>query len=228
MPQKPVDDYWKERVKSLLGADPVRPPGPRAIWRHLQDEAQHMNKAELLKVGYPPSERSITRIRNDDWTPLSEAERREYREMHWPDTFLRGDLPWEASATALELLAWSDAYGLPRPPISLARWFWRVTQVMPNTAAGMRIAIAVTAATHNEAGRPLPEGLEWWLAYSPWGAGNQPGYERALARNNNPLPRFKFAMQIATGGPSASWGARFLFNEPAKAALYEQQNERSE
>ena len=156
MPQKPVDDYWKERVKTMLGADPAKPPGPRAIWRQLQAEAKVMDERKLLEVGYPPSERSITRIRNTEWNPLPEAERRGYRELHWPETFQQGDLPWEASAAALELLnvcrkvdpfaryleaRTEEALGplgmhwWRRPSIRLARWYWHVTQAAPDLPA---------------------------------------------------------------------------------------------
>src|SRR5918992_2631652 len=96
MPQRPIDDYWKERVKSLLGADPRKEPGPRAIKRRLDAEAERMDRVDIAKVGSPPSERSITRIRDQEWKPLPDMERREYGEVHWPATFQRGDLPWAA------------------------------------------------------------------------------------------------------------------------------------
>lgn len=55
MPQRPIDDYWKERVKSLLGADPRKEPGPRAIKRRLDAEAERMGRSEVAQVGYPPA-----------------------------------------------------------------------------------------------------------------------------------------------------------------------------
>jgi hypothetical protein len=219
MPQRPIDDYWKERVKSLLGADPRREPGPRAIKRHLDAEAERMDRTEIAKVGYPPSERSITRIRDAEWQTLPEQERREYRELHWPDTFVRGDLPWEASGAALELLAWSNDARLPRPPISITRWYWRICQAMPDTEIKGRIAITATVASHQDAGLPLPEGWEWFLAYAPWKQGNRPRYDRALERHDNPIPRCEFGIQVANGGPSSAWAARFLFNSLAKDAI---------
>jgi hypothetical protein len=48
MPQRPVDDYWRERIKSLLGADPRREPGPRAIKRLLDAEAERMDRVDMV------------------------------------------------------------------------------------------------------------------------------------------------------------------------------------
>jgi hypothetical protein len=221
MPQRPIDDYWKERVKSLLGADPRKEPGPRAIKRRLDAEAERMGRSEVAQVGYPPSERSITRIRDQEWQRLTDAERREYRELHWPDTFQRGDLPWEAGGAVLALLAWADMYGLPRPPVALARWYWQVTQSMPDSTVGMRLRIAVTVGTHLEAGRPLPEGLEWWLAYQSLPRESRQAYEQAVSRERDPLPRWERRMRVAVSGPSAAWAAGFILNQAAKAAIYE-------
>jgi hypothetical protein len=221
MPQKPVHDYWRERVKSLLGADPRREPGPRAIKRLLDAEAERMDRVDIAKVGSPPSERSITRIRDQEWKPLPDMERREYGEVHWPATFQRGDLPWAAGGAILALLAWADMYGLPRPPVALARWYWQVTQSMPDSTVGMRLRVAITVSTNLEAGNPLPEGLEWWLAYQSL---PKTAYERAVSREENPLPRWQGRAGVRMGGPSATWATRFVLNQAARAALYEDES----
>ena len=95
-------------------------------------------------------------------------------------------MPWEASRAALDLLALLDNVGLPRPSVFLARWFWRIAYAMPALPREERLGVALMAATHQNVGEPIPEGLEWWIAYE----GARDEYKRALGRDNNPLPPF--------------------------------------
>ena len=53
-----------------------------------------------------PAARTISRIRKDEWPLVEEKDRARYRTFYWPESTERGDLPWEASAAALELMGY--------------------------------------------------------------------------------------------------------------------------
>jgi hypothetical protein len=92
---------------------------------------------------------------------------------------------------------------------------------MPDSTVGARLEVAVTVGTHLEAGRLLPQGLEWWLAYQSF---PREAYERAVSREKEPLPRWERSkMRVAVGGPSAAWAANFVLNQAARAAIYEEE-----
>jgi hypothetical protein len=156
-------------------------------------------KGEELGRNDYPALRTVNKYHRE-YPGLSEHIRKGYRHFRWPDAMEAGLLPWESSAAVLELLAWSEEHGLPRPPVAIARWYWRMVQALPKATLGVRLRVAITVATHQEAGRLLPE-----------------RYDQTLARNNNPR------MKVCTGGPSASWAVHFVVNNAAKAALYEEE-----
>lgn len=155
MPQPKIPGYWREKVKGLLSQHDGR-ISDRAIFQVLRDEARKLwdsPDAEMRALADSfPSQRTIGRIRSDEWVPMSSEEKAQYRLVSWPDTFQRGDLPWEASAATLELLAiWlesdlfqkfvlaqrDDPLGpldllMGRPTVRLAEWYWRVTQAAPD------------------------------------------------------------------------------------------------
>ena len=56
-----------------------------------------------------------------------------------------GDLPWEASEAALELLAYVDhrrGGAGERPSVRFVRWFWRVSQARPGAGTMLRVKLA--------------------------------------------------------------------------------------
>jgi hypothetical protein len=203
MPAKPIDSYWENRIYEIAANN--EKTGPYRIENTLADEA-----SENPSLPPPPVANTIKRYL-DGFRKKRPDEQGPYRYLSWPNSMKLCLLPWVASAACLELLALADVYQMPRPPVSLARWYWRVSQVMPDiTIPQVRVAIAVTLASHDETGRPLPDGMEWWLAYAPYRQGNLPGYERAVARSNDPVTRYTPGMQAALGGPSGTWGARLI------------------
>lgn len=89
---------------------------------------------QLGRLGIPaPTDRTVRRYL-EQWRQLSDSQRAEYTECRWPDSFEMGALPWEAAPAVAELLraALDPAdLGSFRPPVQLARWFWRVRTVAP-------------------------------------------------------------------------------------------------
>ena len=76
------------------------------------------------------------------WASLEDGDRVLFSHVHWPESFDRRDLPWEAAPAVLELLA--DL--LPkkvRPSVRTAEWFWRVSQASPGLPLYVRRLITV-------------------------------------------------------------------------------------
>lgn len=89
--------------------------------------------------------------------------------LYWPESMECGDLPWEASEVALELLA--ALRGAGRPSIGLAKWFWRVKVAAPGCSFDDRYRCAAwLSAWERIGGRPIEgvRGIEWYLAFAPW------------------------------------------------------------
>ena len=131
-----TDPYWIERVRSIKANNPSW--GGGRITRALQQEA-----SESDREGPVPSEATVRRILRRYWDQMSEVDQNQYLYFYWPESMERGDLPWEASAAAIELLRYypihmentaadTTARVNKRPSIRLVKWFWRVTQAMPS------------------------------------------------------------------------------------------------
>lgn len=162
MPSR-IDPYWEEKVRGIKANN--RRWGEPRIWKELQQDERF--EKDGPSQGWVAS--FLRRIKDEDLTA--------YRLVHWPETFERGDLPWEASAATLELLALQDRFaGFGRPTLRLARWFWRVTMAAPDLPAFMdseqgRWGIARLLAAWETLGKAPEqgrEGIEWYLAYAPW------------------------------------------------------------
>ena len=106
MPQRPIEEYWKNKVKEHLTASEGA-WGNRKIYRLLEAEGEHLSNNQDPKYVYLatryPSERSIARIRAE-WILESPTKRASYGLFYWPASMESLALPWEASSAALELL----------------------------------------------------------------------------------------------------------------------------
>lgn len=144
MPRPNIDPYWRERVFSLKANNPTW--GPGRIRRALEREP-----ATIQRDDWPPAERTIGRLLVE-FEKLGAA-RLDYEEFYWPDSMERGDVPWEAGAAAIEMLAELDHDGLGelRPSIREVRWFWRVSLAAPALSRGARINIAFLLAARSAA-----------------------------------------------------------------------------
>jgi hypothetical protein len=118
-------------------------------------------------AGKVPSARTVSRIMKE-FDPSPEEEKAQYRHFYWPESMERGDLPWEASAAGLEILAslgharWASVgRGLPesaRPSIRLVKWLWRITLVAPGSGFTERYRCAVLFSDwEGEGDRPLSD-----------------------------------------------------------------------
>jgi hypothetical protein len=120
MPRE-TDPHWIEKIKSIKANNPSWGAG-----RILAAMGQEAAKSEVAYLG--PSEPTIRRILRREWDPLDEERKNQYLDFYWPESMERGDLPWEAGASGLELLRQDP---VERPSVRYVKWFWRVTQIMP-------------------------------------------------------------------------------------------------
>ena len=181
MPQRPIPDYWKERVFSevaLLEQEGQR-VSDKAIERRLKNHANDLwngsgpEDRELART--VPSARSIGRIRKNEWEPKADSEKAQYRYFYWPESMERGDLPWELSEAALALLGYvlhSKIRGIfGRPSVRLVRWFWRVSVAAPDLPIASRLVRAYDFTEWELVGgrpREFVRGIEGELALAPW------------------------------------------------------------
>jgi hypothetical protein len=199
MPQPPIPEHWKERIKAHLAQIDQRNEKPSDKWIRdvLEKEAEDLREdgdAEMRRwADRVPSQRTISRIRKDDWPLIEEKDRARYRRFYWPESMQRGDLRWEASAAALELLRegerlLSNAW---QPPIKAVRSFWYVTQAVPvNTPFWLRMgaAMSLMRAERNR-DRELERAVQWFLVYEPWRGDSWAGtYKEAIDRRPDPIP----------------------------------------
>lgn len=129
--------------------------GAGRILGHLEQEA-----ARLGKEPPPLSAATVRRIIAREWPKLSAEQRRDFRYVHWPETFERGDLPWEAAPAALELVAAGERNGEGRPPVRLTKWLCRVTLAVPDAPWDARLIVASVLAESEARGHPYPGGVE--------------------------------------------------------------------
>jgi len=157
MPRRKTDRIWEQRIFALKGQEPDL--SAEAMARRFEEEQGGM--------GHWPAARTIRRILDEEWSKLTPDQRREYEYFRWPESMEDGSLPWEASAAGLELLrAFSR---LRRPPVRLARWFWRVTQAAPGAGIPARLQAAAQLAIEEALGTTQERrAVEWFLAFQPW------------------------------------------------------------
>ena len=130
MPNIRIRDSWKELIRGVKANNPRY--GPNRIREEL----------ERLRPGAEyPSPRTIGRVL-ESFQDLPRELRDQYLRFYWPEAMENGLLPWESSAASLELRRHADAIGADRPTIRCVRWFWRVTQIIPDATLQERREIA--------------------------------------------------------------------------------------
>ena len=221
MPQRPTPEYWRQRVKTVL-SEHDGDISVRQIYRRIQAMAHELSRSNdpnrAAAARTYPSERTISRIREKEWSVLSESERSEYRACYWPESMERGDLPWEASAATLELiLALEGEASEGRPSIRLARRFWQVALAAPDARLDDRLRAArLLAAWESLQTRPSDQlrGIEWYLAFAPWRSDHHSdSYEKAklgliAGEANPPVPPFpKRQISETQEGEGIPWTA---------------------
>ena len=143
--------------------------GPQAVRAELLKLADGLPKRPRGRV---PSERTIGTYLREFWA-LSEEEQRPYRYFRWPESMEFGALPWEAGASALELLRWRRERKYARPLLGQVRWFFRVSTLAPDAPfedryEAARWLFAFEAAGNPPIGEDMKRQVELWLAFTPW------------------------------------------------------------
>ena len=139
MPRRTVNPFWIERIHVITENEPKLGPGP--VRRRLESVG-----AEARRTDWP-AERTIGRIQAE-YRAMPTDERRQNAQFRWPASMEHGDLPWEASAIAMEALRHADqlmherrvlrtSY-VGRPLLSQIKWFWRVTLARPDAEVSKR------------------------------------------------------------------------------------------
>lgn len=123
MPRPPISKHWNDKIWEVRANEGADWSAAR-MSRRLEEIAANEGRNN------PPHRTTVQR----ELDKIAQDQKRlgEFRYVYWPESFgERGELPWEASAAVLELLAVTEEEEVPRPAVSLARWFWRVSQSLP-------------------------------------------------------------------------------------------------
>jgi hypothetical protein len=177
MARQRTDDYWRDRVGAISENEPRLGPSP--IAKRVEQEAARLGRDDA------PSERTVARLLREH-RAKDQRMRSLYSEVHWPQSFDPGPLPWEAAASAVELLQFQRSMGLQRPLVRLALWFWRITLVSSDAPLGMRWCAARQMYLWETLGSDSDSGLatqvESYLAARPWRSEQaKNAYERACS-----------------------------------------------
>ena len=130
MPRPQIHEYWRDRIRMYEANEPSI--STKKIADLLKAEHDGLLKSDPVKaalVRKSPAARTVDRYRSQDAFPA--AERTPYRRVYWPESFERGDLPWDAAPSALRLLKVSFGRKGARPTVRFVRWYWRVRQSAP-------------------------------------------------------------------------------------------------
>jgi hypothetical protein len=185
-----------------------RPRERDALWREKVLELAALSSkptaagiaAQLEEQGMYVSPRTVGRILDEAWRPLSPGEKELYAAFRWPESMEVGALPWEASAAALELLHHLRERKSPRPLTVLVRWYWRVSLAARVAAAEVGVEVRLEAAKqlcaverlrgrHDENDK---REIEWYLAFGA--SGDSVAYDAAISDESSsvlgPIPRW--------------------------------------
>ena len=177
---KITSELWRERIRQLTLNNDEKGIrfGPQAVLSSLNAVYEDMSERDRIENGRPPSLASIGRIQSDA-RKMTPEERQRYLWFYWPLSMQEGQLPWEASSAALELLVrrdgswpqsieWGRAIGedTPRPSIRMAEAFWHVTQAVSDAPASFRfrLTVATVIAERKSLGLTLPSNIEAEIA----------------------------------------------------------------
>jgi len=136
-----TESYWRERIKIVKCNNETY--GAVKILEMLRS-AEHESEREYAG----PSEATIGRILKNEWFQLNDEEKDNYRYVYWPESMEDGYLPWHMSRNTMELLKFnrieesehdvvkdihkSNYMNWRRPSVNDVKWFWRVSESLPN------------------------------------------------------------------------------------------------
>lgn len=184
MPTK-KDPYWMDLLKSEMARHPTW--GAGRITKALKQKADRERRDDY------PGERWVGKHRarllaDPDWP----QDQTRYSAFEWPGSMERGDLPWEATATSLELLRECDQLmnNAWQPSIESVQLFWHVTQAANGAPFWLRFgasSLLMMAKTDDDP--ELVRAVQWFLAYTPWrGSSFRDRYNKAIERGPDAIP----------------------------------------
>ena len=136
---KPVNEVIVQAIQlNYENADP-KPSAPK-IYGEM--------RASVEKTGHRmPSVRSIVAIIKKHRS-LTDVQRLAFGEFHWPEGMAAAEVPWESGRAVLDFVgAWKRDTGRP-PLIKLVKWYWRLSQSLPNTETTDREPLRRVLAAH--------------------------------------------------------------------------------
>ncbi len=159
--------FWIEAIRKFTANEPRL--GPRAIHKRFEEAVKKVGKADVLPI---PGERTIGRVQ-EEFRGLPDKERQRYRQFRWPEDMQNGLLPWEAGASALELVRWRLERKCEPPLIGQVHWFYRISTLAPDAPFDDRYTAARWLCAFEVAGDPpgaegMKRSIEFWLAFKPW------------------------------------------------------------
>ena len=133
MSRQPIDEFWRRRVYLETDANPRL--SARELAERLATEAADLERRDSPSARWVREAQKVFRS-------LPHEARTPYQRFLWPESMGGDDLPWSASASALELLEQAHSLGFPRPVVRLVTWFWRVSQAAPSRPFPERFELA--------------------------------------------------------------------------------------
>ncbi len=140
MPRPRTDEYWEDMVKGIVANKPKVSVAEieRRLDKHAKtDECPAERRADV------PRGNTIRRMRER----FPEEDHGPYRFVQWPETFERGDLPWESAPFVIELMREvCKMFGRTEPPpmgppVKLAYWYWRIRTSCPDLPVAFSAAV---------------------------------------------------------------------------------------
>lgn len=155
-----IHEYWIDKIRTLVANKPKL--SAAAIHRELKNYSDQGPKPM-------PSERTVGAIKQR----LTNEDLKNYRYFTWPDSMGAGELPWEASRVALDLMRFRHEEQMEPPVFREVLWFWRVTLAAPEEKVDERDRLARELAMEekDELSPGLSEerltSIRWRLVYQP-------------------------------------------------------------
>ena len=156
-----VHRYWIEKIRTIVRN---RPELSAAAIQNILEEGMDQGQTAL------PSLRTVGAIKQQ----LVPEGRKDYRYFTWPDAMETGELPWEASRAALDLMRYAREELGMELMVREVRWFLRVTLAAPDAPMDERVRLAIELAMEekDELSPALSEkgltSIQWKLVYQPW------------------------------------------------------------
>jgi hypothetical protein len=131
-------DVWRSPANWLFAEFPDE--GGASILVRLEDAAESndgLRRINATGIGLPNA-RTLDRWKVD-FFGMSLEEQTQYKMYRWPESHEHGQIAWEASANALELLRKFRASTGRRPTIRQTKWYIRLSLSAPDAPIDVRV-----------------------------------------------------------------------------------------